>query len=141
MFLPACEAAQPNSAPDAANPQNTEAAASLLISEQFQLQVDVRSSWKQQQPPTVSKAIATDPQQCSEAEVQTTDRADAAVQATAGPHGTSAKARVDAASVSAFLEHAGSSMLSELAANVDYAAGRSRHTRKAGSEVRHCSSR
>jgi hypothetical protein len=93
----------------------------------------------QQQPPTASKAIATDPQQRSTAEVQTTDRADAAVQATAGPHGTSTKARVDAASLSAFLEHAGSSMLSELAANVDYAAGRSRHTRKAGSEVRHCS--
>jgi hypothetical protein len=108
--------------------------ASLLFFQTIQ-QVDVRSSWKQQQPPTASKAVATDPQQRSEAEVQTTDRTDAAVQATSGPHGASSKARVDAASLSSFLDHAGSSMLSELAANVDYAAGRSRHTRKAGSEV------
>lgn len=94
------------------------------------------SSWKQQKPPTASKAVATDPQQRSEAEVQTTDRADAAVQATAAAHGTSAKARVDGSSLSSFLQAAGSSMLSELAANVDCAAGRSQHSRLASSEVR-----
>ncbi|WIA14099.1 hypothetical protein OEZ85_002646 [Tetradesmus obliquus] len=105
-----------------------------LLEDECTVLADVFSSWKQQKPPTASKAVATDPQQRSEAEVQTTDRADAAVQATAAAHGTSAKARVDGSSLSSFLQAAGSSMLSELAANVDCAAGRSQHSRLASSE-------
>jgi hypothetical protein len=97
--------------------------------------VEVRSSWKQQQPPAASKAVATDQQQRDDAEVQTTDRADAAVQVTASGLSSAAKARVDATSLSSFLQQAGSSMLSELAANNEFAAGRSQHTRRADREV------
>eukprot|EP00775_Hariotina_reticulata_P009740 gene9740-9898_t len=82
---------------------------------------DVPSTWRQYKQPTSCKATATDPIPQQDAEVQSSDRSDAAVQVAASQASAatnpSASARLDAASLLQFLMRAVPGMLQELSAS------------------------